>query len=50
VQDYIDYFQGRVIKTDLRGDAIDPRLYDRDNGAGAAERAVAKLRRHKRPE
>jgi hypothetical protein len=50
VQDYIDYFQGRVIKTDLRGDAIDPRLYDRDNGAGAAERAVATLRRHKRPE
>jgi hypothetical protein len=50
VQDYIDYFQGRVIKMDLRGDAIDPRLYDRDNGAGAAERAVATLRRHKRPE
>ena len=50
VQDYIDYFQGRVIKMDLRGDTIDPRLYDRDNGAGAAERAVAALRKHKRPE
>jgi hypothetical protein len=49
-EDYIDYFQGRVIKMDLRGDAIAPRLYDRDNGAGAAERAVATLRRHRRPD
>jgi hypothetical protein len=50
VLDYIDYFQGRVIKMDLRGDAVDPRLYDRDSGKGAAERAVAPLRMHKRPE
>jgi hypothetical protein len=49
VHDYIDYFQGRVIKTDLRGDTIDPRLYDRDNGAGAAARAISALRMHRRP-
>jgi len=33
---YIDYFNGRVIKVDLRGDLLDPTLYDRDNGQGAA--------------
>ena len=37
---YFDYLHGRVMKVDLRGDEFDPRLYDRDNGLGAAQRAV----------
>lgn len=37
---YFDYLQGRVMKVDLRGDELNPRLYDRDNGQGAAERAL----------
>lgn len=35
-----DYVEGRSIKTCLRGDCIDVRLYDRDNGEGAAARAL----------
>lgn len=38
--DYVDYCQGRVIKCNLKKDEFDPRLYDRDNGEGAAERAL----------
>jgi hypothetical protein len=37
---YFDYLHGRMIKTDLRGDEIDFRLYDRDNFPGAGELAV----------
>lgn len=37
---YVDYFHGRVIKVDFSGDAFDERLYDRDCGKGAAQRAV----------
>ena len=37
---YFDYLKGRVIKVDLSGDEFDPYLYDRDNGPGAAERAL----------
>lgn len=40
---YFDYLQGRVMKVDLAEDSLDPRLYDRDNGPGAAERALAPL-------
>lgn len=40
---YFDYLNGRVMKVDLNGDAFDPSLYDRDNGDGAAARAVAAL-------
>lgn len=40
---YFDYLKGRVMKVDLGGKYLDPRLYDRDNGPGAAERAIAKL-------
>ena len=40
VTTYIDYFQGRAIKADLSGDTVDPRLYDRDAGAGKFERIV----------
>lgn len=38
---YFDYLHGRVMKVDLRRDEFDPILYDRDNGKGAAERALA---------
>jgi hypothetical protein len=38
---YFDYLSGRVMKIDLGGDELDPWLYDRDNGEGAAERALA---------
>lgn len=41
---YVDYFNGRVIKVDLRGDTINPALYDRDCGQGACERAINSIR------
>jgi len=37
---YFDYLKGRVMKIDLSGDELDPRLYDRDNGQGAAAAAL----------
>jgi hypothetical protein len=37
---YFDYLKGRVMKIDLSGDELDPWLYDRDNGQGAAEAAI----------
>ena len=40
VKDYIDYFNGRCIKTDLSKDLINPWLYDRDAGAGTFQRVV----------
>jgi len=40
-----DYLKGRVMKVGLEGNALDPRLYDRDLGEGAAARAVQSLRR-----
>lgn len=40
---YFDYLHGRVMKVDLAGDALDTWGYDRDNGQGAAERALAPL-------
>lgn len=42
--DYIDYFCGRVIKSDLSGTHVNPRLYDRDNGSGSFERIVNMVR------
>ena len=39
-QTYFDYLRGRVMKISLKGDELDPRLYDRDNGQGAAARAL----------
>ena len=41
---YIDRFNGRVLKMDLRGPTLDGRLYDRENGNGAAERIVKFIR------
>ena len=37
---YFDYLYGRVMKIGLDEDEMETRLYDRDNGQGAAERAV----------
>ena len=37
---FFDYLHGRVMKVDLGGDSLDPRLYDRDNGEGAARKAL----------
>jgi hypothetical protein len=39
-----DYLLGRVLKVDLSGDEFEERLYDRDNGAGAAYAAISMLR------
>ena len=39
-----DYLKGRVMKVNLSEDEFTPHLYDRDNGQGAAERAVNTLR------
>ncbi len=42
---YFDYLYGRVMKVDLRSDdGFDEWLYDRDNGAGAAKKAIDSLR------
>lgn len=38
-----NYLKGRVMKIDLSRDKLDPRLYDRDNGKGAAQRAISTL-------
>ena len=37
---YFDYLKGRVMKIDLRGNTLNESLYDRDNGDGAAVRAL----------
>ena len=44
-QSYFDYLKGRVMKVDLSGDELDARLYDRDNGDGAAQRAIDRIPR-----
>jgi hypothetical protein len=41
---YFDYLRGRVMKVEIGGESLDPRLYDRDLGNGAAARVVARLR------
>lgn len=39
-----DYLRGRVMKVDISDNSFDPRLYDRDNGNGAASRAIDLIR------
>lgn len=39
-QTYFDYVRGRVMKVDLSSDTLNPALYDRDNGQGAALAAI----------
>ena len=41
---YFDYILGRVMKVDLTSDEeFDETLYDRDNGEGAAQRALDRV-------
>lgn len=40
---YFDYLYGRVMKIGLKGDTLDTWGYDRDNGDGAAARALEPL-------
>lgn len=40
----VDYLKGRVLKVEIGGATLDPRLYDRDNGDGAAARAIDAIR------
>lgn len=37
---HFDYVYGRVLKVRIGGEELDPRLYDRDLGQGAAEAAI----------
>jgi hypothetical protein len=41
---YFDYLMGRVMKVDLAEDILDESLYDRDNGEGAAKKAIDSIR------
>ena len=41
---YFDYLNGMVMKVDIGQDEFNPTLYDRDNGEGAAQRAIDNLR------
>lgn len=43
VKRYIDYYQGRPIKSDLSGDTVDSYLYDRDSSVPLAT-IVAQMR------
>lgn len=45
VKQYIDYFCGRAIKTDVSKDTVDPWLYDRDAGQGAFQSVVDSLKK-----
>jgi hypothetical protein len=40
---YFDYLKGRVMKVELADDTLEERLYDRDNGDGAAYAAIKHL-------
>jgi len=39
-----DYLRDRILKVNLAGDSLDPWGYDRDNGSGAAQRAIDSIR------
>ena len=39
-----DYLYGRVIKCDISEDTFEAGLYDRDNGEGAAQRAIDSIK------
>lgn len=42
---YFDYLKGRVMKVEIYGDSLHVELYDRDNGQGAAARALEPLQK-----
>ncbi len=41
---YFDYLYGKIMKVDLSDNEFDPWLYDRDNGNGAALRAIEDIK------
>ena len=41
---YFDYLHGKVLKVDLHGDEFNERLYYRDCGDGAAQRAIDSIK------
>lgn len=41
---YFDYLYGRVMKVEINGEVLVPRLYDRDLGQGAAQAVVDSVR------
>lgn len=41
---FFDYYYGRPLKVNIAKDELDPILYDRDAGPGAAAKAIAALR------
>jgi len=41
---YFDYLRGRVMKVGLGSEELDPWRYDRDNGQGAALRAIEAMK------
>lgn len=45
VDKYIDYFQGRMIKSDLTHSCVNPWLYDRDTGAGSFASIAKQLKK-----
>lgn len=45
-----DYLRGRVLKVNISADSFDPRLFDRDNGEGAAYMAIQSLRSGDQPD
>lgn len=44
-QTYFDYLEGRVMKIDVSGNQMDPQMYDRDNGNGAANKVVEGIKK-----
>ena len=42
--EYFEYLHGRVMKISLQKNEVNTQGYNRDNGEGAAERAVDQLR------
>ena len=40
---YFDYLHGRVMKVVINGSTLDPYLYDRDNGDGAAQAVIDRI-------
>ncbi len=42
---YFDFVGGRFMKIDIHLETVDTFLFNRDNGEGAAEKAIAALRK-----
>lgn len=43
-QTYFDYLEGRVMKVNVSENTLNPAMYDRDNGAGSANRVVEAIK------